>query len=504
MLSFIRRYLPLIALALVIAASTSMSVHRVYAVPILQCPDEDSHIDYAFGIYSAGALLTGATPPSSGWHTKYQAVHYDWERISHLYTLHLSSFVNMHAIRVAESNKVSPDYGSAAYFARLDKTAPKTPIPTTGLTPKDNPWLTTGYPFAYYGLLAIVIKVASFTTDSLSNIFFVARFFSVGLLVGSLLLFYRVLRELRLPPEAAVAVTAIFALHPLTYYVSACVQPDNLSLFLVLFSWYFGLISARKPSPFILAGLAGILGALLVTKYQFFLFTFFPIMAMLAARRRLTLVSTAGMLLPSVVLFGIHLWVTWGAFQVLGDHVKVNPNFLEGVFGAVKSFWFGGGAFISYWSTTYGWKSLPLLVQIALLIGTPICLMATILYLYKTWVRIIKVARFRPWLAARVLTANPLVSGYVLFVGFMITLYAYTNNGFYAQGRHFFPFIPAGLLLVTMYVPRLLPGQKWRKVTSRVLVASLLVYCAIASVHSIVTLKARYYPAGFEIMVDDR
>ncbi|MGH8761534.1 MAG: hypothetical protein ACREVW_18840, partial [Burkholderiales bacterium] len=64
-------------------------------------------------------------------------------------------------------------------------------------------------------------------------------------------------------------------------------------------------------------------------------------------------------------------------------------------------------------------------------------------------------------------------------------------------GRHFFPFIPAGLLLVTTYVPRLLPDRKWRKGASGVLITALMVYCAIGAAHSIDTLKARYYPVGF-------
>lgn len=500
MLSFLRRYRALFALAAIIVASASMSVYRVYTVPILQCPDEDSHIDYAFSIYSAGTLLPAATPPSSGWNTKFQAVDYDWERISHLYTLHLSSFVNMHPIRVSEAKKVSPDYGSSAYFERLDQTAPKAPIQTTELTPKDNPWLITGHPFGYYALLALVIKMATLATSSLTDLFFAARFFSVGLLIGSLLLFYRVLRELRLQPGAAVGVTATFALHPLTYNVAACVQPDNLSLFLVLLSSYLGLVATRKPGPYILAGLAAVLGVLLVTKYQFFVFTFLPVIAMLAVRRRLTLVSATMMLLPSTALFGIHLWVTWGALRVLGEHVKRSANWFDGALGAIENFWFGGGAFISYWSTTYGWASLPAPVRFVLLVGTPFCLIATVLYLLKTGARTIRVARFRPWLAARLVTANPLVSSYVLFVGFMIALYAHTDNGFYAQGRHFLPFIPAGLLLVTIYVPRLLPVQRWRERASGVLIAALMVYCSIGAVHSVVTLKARYYPVGFEIV----
>ena len=79
-----------LVLILITLISAAISSYHVIKVPILQCPDEESHIDYAFGIYSAGRLLNAGTTPSSGWHIKARAVTYAWERISHIKTLHLT------------------------------------------------------------------------------------------------------------------------------------------------------------------------------------------------------------------------------------------------------------------------------------------------------------------------------------------------------------------------------------------------------------------------------
>src|SRR3979411_653578 len=53
-------------LALIMAGSIALALFRVSLVPILQCPDEDSHFDYAVSIYSNGGLLRAGQPPRSG------------------------------------------------------------------------------------------------------------------------------------------------------------------------------------------------------------------------------------------------------------------------------------------------------------------------------------------------------------------------------------------------------------------------------------------------------
>src|SRR4051812_31942951 len=94
-------------LILIIATSVILSYYRVFATPILLCPDEDSHLDYAFSIYSAGHLLNVRNPPSSGWNVHHRPRQWKWERISHLYTLHLTDAGRMLPL-LADAEKV-PD-----------------------------------------------------------------------------------------------------------------------------------------------------------------------------------------------------------------------------------------------------------------------------------------------------------------------------------------------------------------------------------------------------------
>lgn len=483
-----------IVLSAIISASVLMSGYRVFTVPILQGPDEDSHLDYAFSLYSAGSLMRAAEPPSSGWNTHHRAVHYDWERISHLYTLHLSTFTNMHRIRELEVIKVSPDYGTPEYYARLDETAPRGPALSEGLTTKDNPWLLSGYPFLYYSLVAVWLKAVSLFTTSLTTLFFAARLLSVVFLVGSLILFYAILRESKLAENMALSLTGVFGLHPLTYNVASCIQPDNLSLLMVLACSYVGLLATRSMAIWIRIVLALLLGALIVTKYQFYLFTVVPWMTMLLLYRRITFMSAVLMTLPAVFAYSLELWILWGEFYVLGDHVSRSSDIFCGLIDSAVDFWGGGGAYRSYWSTTYGWSRIPKIQKVILQLVVIACAIGAVVYLVKCGWTILRVIRRRSWLALRLLTATPFILSYLLFVPFMMSLFAYTNNGFYAQGRHFFPFIPASLLFNIQLVPKLWRSRQTRGRVRKALLGGMAVYCLIATYQSIEALHYRYYP----------
>jgi hypothetical protein len=481
-------------LALIVAGAVALALFRVALVPILQCPDEDSHFDYAVSIYSNGGLLQASQPPRSGWNTHFQAVSYDWERISHLWTLHLSAATNRYPIQLMESNKVAPDYGSLGFFAQIDQTAPTAPVDPKGLTPKDNPWLVGGYPFGYYALLAVVtFLVHSFSAGGLVETFFALRTVSVLLLAGSIPVFYLLCREMRIGERWAVGATAVFAFHPLTTSISACIQPDNLSLFLSLLAWYFGARSLRTTTPVILIALALSLAALAATKIHFFICVAAPVLLTLLVHRRVSILGGALMMIPTAFICGIERWVSWGKFQVLGAHVPRSDNFLFGALAAVRDYWFGGGAFLSYWSTTYAWRHMPLEIEAALYVGTAITFFAVVTFLARSAIRLTRVARSRPRVALALAVQNAPVVGYILFTLIMIGLYAYTANGFYAQGRHFYPFAPIGFLLATFYAPRLV-GMHYRPAIARSVTALLLLFCLFSAFHLSWNTWLRYYP----------
>jgi hypothetical protein len=288
-----------ILLAIMLVAG-ALSIYRVYSVPILQCPDENSHIDYAFSLYSAGGLLNARVPPASGWNVKYVAESWDWERISHLYTLHLSRSLNMRSVRMSEANKEPAAYGSKDLYDKIDKTAPAGPVITHGLSTQDNPWLMVGYPAGYYVLAALEMKAINLFTDSLTSMFFSVRLMSVAMLMIDILLAYLILRKMH--ARFPLAITAIFALLPMTAYVASCVQPDNLALTLVLSTWYFGLsIDGSRLDRVRVPVLSLAMALLLFTKFHFFPFAAGPIILRLVLKRLLSVTqAVATFLLPQL------------------------------------------------------------------------------------------------------------------------------------------------------------------------------------------------------------
>lgn len=489
---FPRRSIALWLLAIV-AVVVALATVRVQTVPILQCPDEDSHLDYALGIYSNGGLLRASESPTSGWHRPYVAVYYDWERISHILTLHLTEAVDMHNVRVSEANKVAPKYGASSFFESIDASAPSGPA-NVEVGPEDNPWLMGAYPFGYYALVAVVMKIVSIFTDSVTALFFAGRAVSVILLAGSVPLFYGILRQLKFEPQLSLMAAAGFGLFPVVQYAASCIQPDNLGLFAVLLTTFTGLKVTADPRARWLAALAFALGLLAVTKYQFFLFGALPVLLMLWARRLLGPVRTVLVLIPAVLTFGIHLWVAWGAPKLVDLSVGRSSNLLQSGLAAIWNFWLGGYAFQSFWSSSYGYPSIPLPVR-WLLIAATVAGVAGLMW----WVATTAQEALGQWRAGKrtqagvVLTNNPLLMGLVLFTGFMVALYAYSDNGFYAQGRHWLPFVPAMIAFAALYFPAMAPTE-WRRRLTRYALAALLVVCVAGVVHGLITMTVRYYP----------
>src|SRR5687768_10376965 len=94
------------ALAAIVLSACLLSIIWVFRVPILQNPDETSHIDYVFSIYSAGRLLNVRTPPSD-WnvHAQHEGrkdregpASFPYELMSHQYTLYLISVTEFQRI----------------------------------------------------------------------------------------------------------------------------------------------------------------------------------------------------------------------------------------------------------------------------------------------------------------------------------------------------------------------------------------------------------------------
>src|SRR2546423_5124197 len=497
--------------AVIVVSVPLLSLWWVFNVPILQNPDENSHLDYAFSIYSAGRLLNVRQAPSA-WNAHARPGLHEgaaWERISHQYTLYLEDFTDFERLRFHPEEKVSADYGTALYYEKLDRNAPRQPsgIPDPG--PQDNPWLMTGYPFGFYALLAVWLSIIANFTDSIVSLFFAARVLSVALLPLSLLLAYATLRELRLGQARALALTAMVGFFPLTTFVSASVQPDNLSLALVLVCFYGGLLARRnKARPWVLTASGVAFGALSVTKYHFFLFTLLSVGGMLISehifRRKsgAALVRQIAILLwPSVVLLCIQRWIGWGGGMASSPR-DPTLGLLTGIKNALVADYSGGAPFVSWWGE-FGWMDTPLIIgsldiqrRITLLLValTIAIFLLTLVRLGQVIARLIALGRRGRWRwVGRITFSNPIINSYFGFSIFMILLYALTDNYYFAQGRHWFPYILGSFLIPIQYAPQVFTRRRIRTVLSLLMLLGLAAYCAIGSYYSIQAIKKRYY-----------
>jgi hypothetical protein len=502
----------------IVLLASILSLYWVFTVPLLQNPDETSHVDYVFSLYSAGRLLNVRRPPSA-WnvHAQFEGradvegperTPYDF--ISHQYTLYLIDSTEFQRIRFHENQKVPSDYGTRAYFQKLDAGAPQTPANIADLRTSDNPWMVSAYPFGYYVTAAIWIKILSVFDNGPATLFLGVRILSVILLMGSLCLTYANLRELQLRKTRALCLTAIVGFFPLTPFISSSVQPDNLTLFLVLLCFYLGFRLRRETSNkrrfVVLLGLA--LGALLVTKYHLFLFTAASILAMLVSEHIFRRESWAALLRkmvwlvwPSAVLFALQLWIVKGG-PITGGNLHRAAGFLGGVKSAILDYYRGGPALVSWWGR-FGWMDAPLTIRSSgielrvlslISAGTLLILLLLFFRFEKVLTRLVVLVARRRWrMALRISFSNPLLTSHIMFSVFMIFLYAFTDNSFFAQGRHWFPYIVSGFLITTQYAPQALTHRKTQAALSALLVAGLMLYCLIAGYYSIAAIKYRYY-----------
>ena len=200
-------------LAGIVAAACGVSLIWVFTVPIYQSPDEPAHLDYALAIYAHGG-------PFLAQNTLFERL----PPAVHPYTAYLQERTCAYEISFSPGAKMAPGYGTAEFFAALDRDAPAAPKRVAG--PNQ---LAAIYPFGYYTLLAGWIALVRLFTDSLTVTFFAARIFSVLLLAVTLVATYGTIRLLDFSRRFALLLTAGIGLFPLTLFISSYVQPDNLS-----------------------------------------------------------------------------------------------------------------------------------------------------------------------------------------------------------------------------------------------------------------------------------
>lgn len=500
-----------VALAAVILVALGLALMWVVRMPMFQSADESAHADYAFTLYATRApvSLRGRVQGTN----VHPVVRY-LERASGFGTM-----------RINPDGRVPAGYGTRAFFASVDAAAPSVPGDFLERNGRRVPFVAVSYSALYYALDAVAIGVGAWLSHgSATAEFFAARGFNVLLLLCSLLLSYGILRELRFGYWSALGILATLGFFPLTSWVSAYVQPDNLSFTAVSLVLYLALRTRDAPGDARGTFALGVALALLaLTKAQYFVAVAVPVLAYRtfrfarARRAARAWAFFAGLLLGPAVAAG--LWVRAslaGADQTLATRGASFANPIadaarHGLFALLREltassaaafadFFFKGFTFYGYWGE-FSWIGTqigfgPATDFVYALVSAGSLVVAVLVgggLLLNTWPRIARVALRRglPTAADLLLRELPL-NAYLLFIALMLALYVGTDGQLAGAGRYWLPVILCSLLCAVRYGPRGLP-RRLRAPFARGLGGAALAFSVASAAASPAALEARFY-----------
>ena len=184
-------------------------------------------------------------------------------------------------IRYNPDGRVPAGYGSAPFYRAIDAGAPHVAADFLANDGGRVPWVARVYPYLYYALDAVAIGAAALVSGgSAVAEFFGARLFNVVLLGVSLILTYLTLCELGIRRPWRLGLLAAIGWFPLTTWVSAYVQPDNLAFSAVALVFYLSVRLRREPDALRAALWLGLaFGLLAMTKSQYFVAVALPALA---------------------------------------------------------------------------------------------------------------------------------------------------------------------------------------------------------------------------------
>jgi hypothetical protein len=499
-----------VATGIVILLAGALSSVWVFLVPIFQAPDEPAHFDYAISIYSAGRLirLSDGRP--------------DW--IVSPYTKYLMRAADFDRIAWHSSMRVPAGYGTHPYFARVDAGGPGTqdPPPASGRIS----YIAPLYPFGFYGLEALWMRIVSLFTGSLVALFFAARLLCVFLMMVGLYFNYRTALNLGVPRWIGVALVAAIGFFPLTSFVSSYVQPDNLAYALVSAALFFATQLSRAEAPLPASTALGVaLGFLAITKYQFFLCAAIPLGILFVVRSLranwTTIARASGLVAlvtPSVALLGVqhaivaHTSSTTAPYfsshlDIAYFHAAIASGLPETLRYAVTTsltaftdLFVWGACAATFWQVM-GWFDTPLVIGnaalemwIRLAIALTSLAVAGVLAfrLSRNAISLLRAAaRHHGKAALTISVGDPVFNTYLCFIAMMLALYVFTNNAFGAEGRQLYPLIFPAFLCFIWYAPRTLSRR--HRALSAVFAAALLGYVLVASGYALADVAHRYY-----------
>lgn len=498
----------------VVAASLLVMTAWTRVVPIFEAPDEQDHFDYAIAIAHAHRLIRS---------TEGVLTH-----VADPVTVYLAQKVDLNRIAFHGAERVEPDYGEARYFAELNAGAPHVEKAFYAAPNHPFPWLVTGYSFGFYSLIAAVI-VAAQKTGGVVGAFFAARSACSIIVATGLLFCYLSLRELRFGVARATSATAIMGLLPLTVFIGSYVQPDDLSFCLACAIFYAILRLKRAPESSVAVAAVGLLmGLLAVTKIHIYAALLLPIVGFAATtmlrlppnRRRwgrLAFWLAVPALLTMTVQYG---WVhpVGGVNKVtFGDmHADAYRNALStGGLGAAVALalhwlWLAvhdfygndGTTLVSFWGD-FGWLDTPVEIYntgteqivrniISALTWFTIAAMLVVIARHVSACLMIA-KRGRLMSGIRLLLADPLTGAYIVLTMMMFVLYTFSQNGFGAQGRNWFPLLLPIMLVAMDRAPRVFLNPRAVVWVQRSMTFLLACYAGVGTYYSSKDVLARYY-----------
>jgi hypothetical protein len=231
---------------------------------------------------------------------------------------------------------------------------------------------------------------------------------------------------------------------------------------------------------------------------------------------------------PSIFFGTIQAWVlakggSIGALSTSGTPITVSTAaFFQNLSGGPAalfwyvvadlreafSYYYLGPSAQSFWGV-FGWLDAPILihsprvtdlVQAAEVGATILILVLMLIRMENVSGRLIAIARRGRWRwALRIAFGNPFLNSYLTFTVFMFGLWVLTNATFGPQGRNWIPYLLPALSVGVIYAPKVLTHKGSRAVFSGLLVAGLVLYCAVGGYYSIKTIKQRYYQQALSV-----
>jgi hypothetical protein len=432
--------------ALVIVCATLLSVVWVFRVPMFLEPDEIAHADASFAYFNAGRPLDVVGAKSSNFVTPE--------------TRYLMRAVEYRRLRYDAHAVVPKTYGSRAFFRGVDAHAPA----PNGVTAGDRtiPYALVVYPATYYVLIAACMRAGWAGFDrSLTAAFFVGRLANSAMLSATLVFAYLILRKLRLSVVDRFLLFVGVSFFPMSTWMSAYIQPDNLSALLTSAALYYALALRKTPeSATALLALAITESLLGITKLQYAVVTIFAFA--LALRNRFDHESVVvriravavGVVVPSLVVFvGRHLSPagTIGLppsgerYAQLGTIATIRAAATALGYAASDTF-FGGKPFESFW-LHFGIRDegtfrgpVAEVSAVALCGLTLLTIVAWLVRQGTVFDSLVRISRRYGILRASHFIGNdPFLNLYGSLTALLFALYAFTGGYLTLQGRYWYP-----------------------------------------------------------------